>query len=378
MPITERVASTVRRHAAQSGLITKLLRALSGRSTPPFLINRAAANGLVREEFEASLKAVKQWDHLPLVFSGIASELNERALYWDELGLNSRTSAYYLQSSLWDFYAQLLCVSDHESKALFYARCAQSYRHAAAYFEYPAASVEIPHRSGALRGYLRLPATDAQRKHPCVILINTVNSTKEELHYTENAFVKMGIATLSFDLPGFGESLVNRQDLCDMEILSNTLFLFIAQQREINPEKLALHGLGVGGALAINLALLSPQRYKAVATLSAPYNLKTTLSHLLPAVRREAVTLTHGAEEILYDLAHHLASADDLSDLRCPLLVAGGGRDILASAADTKRIYDLAGSPDKKLLYIPKAGHGCCEVMPSLRFEIAQWIRQRI
>ena len=40
--------------------------------------------------------------------------------------------------------------------------------------------------------------------------------------------------------------------------------------------------------------------------------------------------------------------------------------------------WEMPGAPDKKLLYIPNAGHGCYEMMPSLRYEIAQWIRQRI
>lgn len=368
----------MRQHAAQSNLVSKVLSTLRGRTIPSFLVNRAAANGLIREEFESATKQAKQWEHLSHIFSTIAGALHDKAVYWDDLGLNPRASAHYLQSSLWDFYAQLLSVKDQDSKALLYTRCSQSYRHAAPHFEYPGFPVEIPYQAGTLKGYFRLPGPEAQRPYPCVILVNSINSAKEELHYTENAFLKMGMATLSFDLPGFGESFEDRLDSCDFEILGNTLYLFLAQQGPVNPERLALHGLGIGGALALKLALLFHNRYKAVATLSAPFNLRATLRRLLPAVRREAVSLTHGADELLRDFADRVAGDDELRQLRCPILVAGGGRDILAPAADTKLLYEHAGSPDKKLLYIPNAGHGCYEMMPSLRYEIAQWIRQRI
>lgn len=378
LPIGQRVATSVRWHAAQSNLVSKVLNVLRAKSAPSFLVNRAAASGLVRAEFEAAMKQAKKWEHLPQIFAAIAGSLHEKAMYWEDLGLQPRAGAHYLQSALWDFYAQLLTTTNPDNRALLYARCCQSYRSAAPYFEYPARQIEMPFQAGTLKGYLRLPGSEAEKPAPCVILVSNTNSTKEELHYTENAFLRMGLATLSFDLPGFGESLEDHLDSCDFEMLGNTLFLFLAQHQEINPERTALHGLGIGGAVALNLALVFENRYKAVATLSSPLNLRATLSRLLPAVRREAVSLTHGVEQLLRDFSRRTVCSADLQTLNCPLLVAGGGRDILAPAADTKQIYESAGSSDKKLLLIPNAGHGCYEMMPSLRYEIAQWIRQRI
>lgn len=372
------MASSVRKHAAQSNFFSGILSALRGRSIPSFLVNRAAANGLIREEVATSIRYAKRWEHLPHIFSSIAGELHEKAIYWDDLGLTPRAASHYLQSAFWDFYAQLLILRDQDNRSLFYARCSKSYRHAAPHFEYAANAVEIPYQSGSLKGYLRLPLTEGNAQVPCVVIVNSVNSAKEELHYTENAFLKMGLATLSFDLPGFGESLDDHLDSGDFEILGNSLYLFLTQHKEIHPERLALHGLGIGGALALTLTLLNQDRYKAVATLSAPYQLEATIERLLPAVRREELSLTDGAEDILRGFAVRMPRASDLKQLACPLMVVGGGKDILAPASDTKAIYDLAGSADKKLLFIPNASHGCYEMMPSLRYEIAQWIRQRI
>lgn len=370
--------SSVRKQAFQSNFLSGLLRLIRSRALPKFLVYRAVANGLIREELNAAFKQARSWEQLPQVFAGIAGELTEKAVYWDDLGLMPRASSYYLQAALWDFYAQLLSGGEPDRKALLYARCSKNYRLATQHFEYPAQAVQIPYQAGSLRGYLRLPGPEATRPYPCTILIGGVNSSKEELHFTENAFLRMGIATLSFDLPGFGESLGNRLDNCDFEILGNALYLFLTQQVQLNPDRLALHGISLGGSLALHMVRQCPNRYRAVATLSAPYNLRVDLKRLMPPVRREVVCLTSGAEHLLRDFAAKLYEPEALADLTCPILVAGGGKDIIVRGSETKLLYERSGSPDKKLLYCPNAGHGCYEMIPSLRYEIAQWIRQRI
>jgi hypothetical protein len=45
---------------------------------------------------------------------------------------------------------------------------------------------------------------------------------------------------------------------------------------------------------------------------------------------------------------------------------------------ETKMIYEQIGAGDKKLIVCPGASHNCYEMMPSLRHEIAQWIKQRL
>ncbi|GEM_PF-2238526 len=373
-----RVVSSARKHAARSGLIAGLINLLRGRTVPSFLIARAAANGLIGQELELVCRQAGRWDELPHIFSTIAGELLEKAMYWEDLGLGPRAGSHYLQSALWDFYAQLLLPQDLDTRALTYARCAQTYRRAAPLFEYPAQSVEIACQSGFLKGYLRLPGPEVEKPYPCTIIVNTINSVKEELHYAENAFLKMGVATLAFDLPGFGQSVGEGLDTCDFGLVGNALYLFLAQHTLINPERLALHGIGIGGALALHLGALCPRRYRAVATLSAPLSVAASLERILPAVRREAICLTRGAEQLLYDFARRLWTDETLSELDLPLLVAGGGKDLLVKEKETRLLYSQASSADKKLLFCPNAGHGCYEMMPSLRYEIAQWIKQRI
>ena len=56
----------------------------------------------------------------------------------------------------------------------------------------------------------------------------------------------------------------------------------------------------------------------------------------------------------------------------------GGGKDLIAMPEETRAIYEQCGATDKKLIICPSAGHNCDDMMPSLRYEIAQWLKQRL
>src|SRR5215470_577112 len=101
LPISKRIATSVREHAARSHMFKAVLGLLRTRIVPSFLVNRAVANGLIREELESALKLVRNWEELPQVLAGIAEDLYEKGRYWDELGLKSRACDHYLDSSLW-------------------------------------------------------------------------------------------------------------------------------------------------------------------------------------------------------------------------------------------------------------------------------------
>jgi esterase/lipase len=350
------------------------------------------------------VRQVKEPGQLPRLLDRIARDLENRARYWDDLGLRPRARDHYLNAALWGFYAQLMLADAPEPRARVYARCAESYRQAAPHLEHPARPLDIPYQAGALKGYLRIPyikdtfaagetdacsgtdwrsaAADAcafhRGGHPCVIILNSFASTKEELHFTESAFLNQGMATLSFDYPGVGENAAERLESLSQEILGNALYLSLAADPAVDAERVALLGFGLGGALALSLSVVFPERYRAVAALCAPYELpRKSMRRLVPS-RLPLPLIELGSPEAVAELSAGLSLNGRLDGLTAPLLVAGGGRDPYVTAENTRRIYEEAASQDKKLLFCPRATHGLYEMMPSLRHEVAQWIKQRL
>src|SRR5690606_33765753 len=62
----------------------------------------------------------------------------------------------------------------------------------------------VPHGGAELPGYLRTPPGDDPVD--LVVLVNGANSVKEELHLWSDALLARGLATITFDGPGQGES----------------------------------------------------------------------------------------------------------------------------------------------------------------------------
>lgn len=392
------------RSSARTGVISRLLDLIDGPALRSLICRRAVANGLDGEQLNLVLRQVREPVQLPGLLDRIARDLENRARYWDDLGLRPRARDHYLNAALWGFYAQLMLADAPEPRARVYARCAESYRHAAPHLEHPAQSLDIPYQAGALKGYLRIPyirdtfatgKTDAgtgtdeqstaagacafpQRGHPCVIILNSFASTKEELHFTESAFLNQGMATLSFDYPGLGENTAEDLASLSQEILGNALYLSLAANPAVDTERVALLGFGLGGALAISLAVVFPERYRAVATLCAPYELPRKAMRRLVPSRLPLPLIELGSPEAVAELSGALSLNGRLKGLTAPLLVAGGGRDPYVTAENTRTIYEEAASQDKKLLFCPRATHGLYEMMPSLRHEVALWIKQRL
>ncbi len=362
--------------------LTKFLNEVSDNATLrmilPVLRTRALANGIYAEEFAQAVNKVKSLDDLRYRLTLTAANYQEKARYWDDLGLLVRARDHHLQAALWSFYAQLI-MKDAKQRSQTYNMCSRNYELAAPYFSYPGRKIEIPYKVATLKGYLRFPGNEDEIPSgslPVVVLLNAHKSTKEELHYTEHALLRQGMATISFDYPGTGESISESFDLLNLDSLCNALLLFIAETKVLDANRIALHGASLGGTLALSLAAKFPQLFKVCVSLSAPADVLAKQSQ--NKLKRDLLSHLVEEEEDLSTLAQRFAVRSILSDISCSTLIIGGGKDIFVPFAETKNIFEMLSCQDKKLVICSRAKHICFEMMPSLRYEIAQWIHERI
>jgi len=344
----------------------------------PVLRTRALANGLYAEEFSQAVNKIKSLDDLRYRLTLMAANYQEKARYWDDLGLLLRARDHHLQAALWSFYAQLI-MTDAKQRSQTYSMTSRNYEIAAPYFGYPARKIDIPYKVATLKGYLRLPVHEEEvptEPLPVVILLNAHKSTKEELHFTEHAFLRQGIATISFDYPGTGESTSESFDHLNLDSLCNALILFIAELKELDTNRIALHGISLGGTLALNLASKFADIFKVCVSLSAPTDLLVAKSKV--RLKRDLISPLFQEDEDISQLAQRFSLQSCLADIACPTLVIGGGKDVFVPFAETKNIFEKLTCQDKKLVICSRAKHICFDMMPSLRYEIAQWVQQRI
>jgi len=127
-----------------------------------------------------------------------------------------------------------------------------------------------------LYGMLHLPSSAGP--HPAVALLHGFTGHRSESHFvfTKQArhLAQNGVAALRFDFRGSGES---EGDFADMtiegEIADAAAALgFLAAQPEIDPKRLGVLGLSLGGCVSACLAGRDP-RVKALVLWSAPAKL---------------------------------------------------------------------------------------------------------
>lgn len=184
-----------------------------------------------------------------------------------------------------------------------YRRSTACFRGAAALFTPPIEPVEIPYEGTVLHGYFyrALDATDGERR-PTMILHNGFDGTAEEMHVSGAvAGAERGYHVLTFDGPGQPASrhldgLVFRPD---WENVVTPVLDWLLTRREVDPDRVGLLGLSMGGLLAPRAAAFEP-RLAACVAVDGVYDLGAVVTANFPGTRAEveAVLRAEAAPEV--------------------------------------------------------------------------------
>lgn len=84
---------------------------------------------------------------------------------------------------------------------------------------------------------------------PCVIIIAGMDSRKEEMRGLENEFLARGMATVTYDGPGQGETWKNVKTH-DSEKAVSAIVDFLVSRPEVDPGRIGVYGWAMGGYFA--------------------------------------------------------------------------------------------------------------------------------
>ncbi len=140
--------------------------------------------------------------------------------------------------------------------------------------------VNFKNKGQRLVGIMTSPI-EIQKPLPAVVLLHGFTSNKNEdfivgksvgmFQYTAKRLSEEGHITLRFDFRGHGESDGDFKDLTISNLISDTLAAieFIANQKEVNPERIGLLGQSLGGLTAAYVGCRD-DRIKSVSLWNAP------------------------------------------------------------------------------------------------------------
>jgi hypothetical protein len=228
---------------------------------------------------------------------------------------------------------------------------------------------EFPNRQGkTLRGILHRPVVVINRpRAPGVVMFHGFTGDRMESHWIfvkcSRALAEAGMASLRFDFSGSGESdgdfreVTVRGEIAD----GRAAVQFLRGQQGIDPERVGLLGLSMGGAVAATLAESLQARVVVLwSALAHTARLRELLLKSVKPIPGKHAAVEYDARELsprFMDDALKVEPIRHLKRFKGPTLILHPGKDETVPASHARDFYRAAGTKTKELVMIPGADH---------------------
>jgi alpha-beta hydrolase superfamily lysophospholipase len=356
---------------ADNRRVDAMLRVFGGKALPVGVNHgRLAALGLPTDISDRALRrvrAVRDWD---LAWTWAAQRFLGEGRVHQRNGQDEIAALSQRHAALAYHLAGMLVFDDPRKVRALRAAASTLYARALPLLRPAVRRVEVPWRTALLPGYLTLPA-ESDSPAPLAVILNGTSTSKEETLLWSDAFLEQGVAVLALDWPGSGESSLTVPPTADCDDFTEGVMGLAAAEPGIDHTRVALVGFSLGGAVAA-FAAANDRRIGAVVAVTPPYDPRPWLARAQPLLRRHLGALA-GSEQRAARLAGAFALPGVIERTRCPILVLGGGRDLIVPPQEALR-YCAAAGDRGTLLWYPDGSHGLYEMLPEWTAEVASWL----
>ena len=228
--------------------------------------------------------------------------------------------------------------------------------------------VEFLTRAGkTLRGVLHLPAYPLSQTSPGVLLFHGFTGNRMESHWMfvkcSRALAREGIASLRFDFFGSGESDGEfRQMTLSGEIADGRAAVaFMRKQKGVDPDRLGLIGLSLGGAVAATLARgINAKALVLWSAVAHTARLGELMKKKIRRIPNKPGAFEYDARELHPRLMEDVLKVEPIRHLvryRGPTLVIHPENDESVPISHARDFFQAAGSGTKEIAIIAGADH---------------------
>lgn len=261
-------------------------------------------------------------------------------------------------AGLYFYLVQWIYPDVSTEKQGWFERCSASFQQADTLSPVPVQYTNLKIDGHPCFGRVRIP------NHPkaCMVIINPFDSSKEELFRYEMDFVHAGMATVSFDGPGQGETFVASGFKGTLQRWDHFLDRVIEEAAGICLDiPICLFGTSSGASWAL-LKSNHPHIDKAVAVSPA-----VSLGIEVPAYFQDRINQAWEGKDHSSPLLEEFSGS-------VPVLLFHGKRDVLVATDD---IYQLMKRlPQGKLIEYENEGHCCNFKLEEIRRITVKWLLQ--
>jgi pimeloyl-ACP methyl ester carboxylesterase len=337
---------------------------------------RLIANGVDYNDFVRTTSGIERWDQWLDAWTATADVHHSLAVGARDAGHERSAGEAFVRAAVTYHFAKFVWVLDPERNRRATRAAVQDMYAGLALLDPGAERVEAQLDGGVIAGNLRRPGGTSAV--PLVILIPGLDSTKEEFHHWEAVFLRRGMATLSLDGPGQGESGFTMSIRPDYEVAVAAI-LDALDGRDglgLDLDRVGAAGVSLGGYYVVRSAAFEP-RLKAVAGVSGPYDMAARWD-TMPSLTREAFTHHSGAadQEEARERAAQVSLAGVTELVRQPCLVVTGKLDRIVPWEQTRRIAEEV--PGSQWVLFDDGTHVCNNIPFKYRPLVADWMRDQL
>ena len=228
-------------------------------------------------------------------------------------------------------------------------------------------AIELIHNGMILRGMEHIPEA-GEAKVPAVILFHGFTGTKLEPH---RMFLKisrqlesLGIASFRFDFLGSGESDGDFEDMTVSKEVAeaNTILDFVRRHPQVNPNRVSLLGLSMGGLVASVLAGDRAEEVEKLVLLAPAGNMYELIKGLADACLAlpRLKAFDHGGNLVGREFAEDVRELDVFgraSKFEGQVLIIHGTKDLTVPHQVAHRYQEVSYQGRAQLYFIEDADH---------------------
>lgn len=226
------------------------------------------------------------------------------------------------------------------------------------YFPYPVKEVRIPFMGSEIVGRFAWPRKEITLPE-AVLLAGGADVAKEDLEDIENRVLETGMACLSIDMPGTGESAWKLSE-SSIDVYSRAVH-YLASLGDVDVNRIGVFGLGFGGYWALYCGSACPD-VKAVVNCGSPVHKAFQPDRLdkLPGFMKKTLAFDLGLdpkkpEEVQKGLdglpEYSLLKERRLQDVVCPVLSINGDGDPWVPIDDLFILREEGGIAQEEWVY---------------------------
>jgi 2,6-dihydroxypseudooxynicotine hydrolase len=335
---------------------------------------RLIQNGVDYNDMLATLGRIETWAQWLPEWNRTADEQAAFAAEADAAGHGLTAGQAWRRASVNRHFGKFVWMLDQDLVREATVRSVQETRTALARLDPTAERLEVAIPGGTAYANLRRPA--GVDRAPYVVVIPGLDSTKEEFFYFEQSFLDRGLATISLDGPGQGETEFEVPIRPDYDTAVTPLLDQLAGRTDLDHDRAGVVGVSLGGYYAPRAAAFEP-RFRAVAGISGPFCFGDMWDELPPMTRATFVVKSGSADDAE---GHRIASTLDLAGvcerITVPALYVTGAKDRLIPWRQTER--QATETPKGTFVCFPDGNHGVSNLPSKARPMIADWMADQL